>query len=286
MLPPSILRTQYDTYFAGKKYSGACRHYLLGITDWFISKTTCVCGAKDILADELLPNKTLMEELRPNVTVQGFCTTCTSIRERALTADKAESRCRYARCTRSVSIVIAAYYAHLTAFGQLTNRYGCLLLENSRFHYPLNVSVVVLQPVVHIQSCTPKLMDGWLEDIIVIYAGGKCQFLTAQKLVEKSCSKVTPKDLPVLHSDMDQETLVSTPKILLTDMEFGLISMDVHVKNVIWWEKYDVKGWCEKGSHKYGQTNERRLNSEPNGEINGRRNSLAVLVHVKERHNM
>ncbi|GJS25661.1 hypothetical protein Tco_0454293 [Tanacetum coccineum] len=56
---------------------------------------------------------------------------------------------------------------------------------------------------------------------------------------------------------MDQETLVSRPKILLTDMEFGLISMDVHVKNVIWWEKYDVKGWCEKKAHKYGRLNEK-----------------------------
>ncbi|GJU06450.1 hypothetical protein Tco_1122880 [Tanacetum coccineum] len=113
-----------------------------------------------------------------------------------------------------------------------------------------------------------KLVDGWPEDIDSHYAGGKCQFPTAQKLVEKSCSKVTPKDLLVLHSDV----------LLLL------------------WEKYDVKGWCEKGAHKYGrlnekslcekQTNRERLNSEPNGEINGRRNYLAVLVHVKEIHGM
>ncbi|GJX47249.1 hypothetical protein Tco_0272439, partial [Tanacetum coccineum] len=63
-----------------------------GITDRFILKRTCVCGAKDRLADELLPNKTLMEELRPDVTVQGVYATCASIRGRALPADKAKHK--------------------------------------------------------------------------------------------------------------------------------------------------------------------------------------------------
>nr|GEY09786.1 hypothetical protein [Tanacetum cinerariifolium] len=34
-----------------------------GIRDLFISKRTCVCGATDRLADELLPNKTLRETI-------------------------------------------------------------------------------------------------------------------------------------------------------------------------------------------------------------------------------
>ncbi|GJY21941.1 V-type proton ATPase catalytic subunit A [Tanacetum coccineum] len=34
-----------------------------GIRDQFISKRTCVCGATDRLADELLPNKTLRETI-------------------------------------------------------------------------------------------------------------------------------------------------------------------------------------------------------------------------------
>ncbi|GJS44019.1 V-type proton ATPase catalytic subunit A, partial [Tanacetum coccineum] len=33
------------------------------IGDQFISKRTCVCGATDRLADELLPNKTLRETI-------------------------------------------------------------------------------------------------------------------------------------------------------------------------------------------------------------------------------
>jgi E3 ubiquitin-protein ligase RBBP6 len=34
-----------------------------GIRDHIISKSMCVCGAKNILADDLLPNKTLRDTI-------------------------------------------------------------------------------------------------------------------------------------------------------------------------------------------------------------------------------
>ncbi|GJW09653.1 polyadenylate-binding protein-interacting protein 9-like protein, partial [Tanacetum coccineum] len=84
-----------------------------GITDRFISKRTCVCGAKDRLADELLPNKTLMEELRPNARSLRHCS---NIRGRALLADKAQHKQVAVDAGMLGAQVPAAYCAQLTAF--------------------------------------------------------------------------------------------------------------------------------------------------------------------------
>jgi hypothetical protein len=37
--------------------------FLAGIRDYIINKSMCVCGATSILADDLLPNKTLRETI-------------------------------------------------------------------------------------------------------------------------------------------------------------------------------------------------------------------------------
>ena len=37
--------------------------FILGIRDHIISKSRCVCGATNILADDLLPNKTLRDTI-------------------------------------------------------------------------------------------------------------------------------------------------------------------------------------------------------------------------------
>jgi hypothetical protein len=37
--------------------------FLAGIRDYLINKSMCVCGATSILADDLLPNKTLRETI-------------------------------------------------------------------------------------------------------------------------------------------------------------------------------------------------------------------------------
>ena len=37
--------------------------FLAGIRDYIINKSICVCGATSILADDLLPNKTLRETI-------------------------------------------------------------------------------------------------------------------------------------------------------------------------------------------------------------------------------
>ncbi|KAG6435825.1 hypothetical protein SASPL_100703 [Salvia splendens] len=69
-----------------------------------------------------------------------------------------------------------------------------------------------------------------------------------------------------------------------------------------WWEKYDAKGWTEKGAHKYGRLNEQswwekwgehydgrglisglRQKLEQNGEISGKKSFLLVLDRVKAR---
>lgn len=36
---------------------------LSGIRDYIISKSMCVCGATNVLADDLLPNKTLRDTI-------------------------------------------------------------------------------------------------------------------------------------------------------------------------------------------------------------------------------
>ncbi|KAG6390809.1 hypothetical protein SASPL_148554 [Salvia splendens] len=69
-----------------------------------------------------------------------------------------------------------------------------------------------------------------------------------------------------------------------------------------WWEKYDAKGWTEKGAHKYGRLNEQswwekwgehydgrglinglRQNWELNGETSGKKSFLLVLDRGKAR---
>lgn len=61
-----------------------------GIRDQIISKAVCVCGATDVLADDLLPNKTLRDTINrilesgnsstenagSTFQVQGLCLIC------------------------------------------------------------------------------------------------------------------------------------------------------------------------------------------------------------------
>ena len=40
-----------------------CKTFVTGIRDHIISKSACACGATNILADDLLPNKTLRDTI-------------------------------------------------------------------------------------------------------------------------------------------------------------------------------------------------------------------------------
>jgi hypothetical protein len=102
--------THFISLFQYLEYSYMPFLFNTGIRDYIISKSKCVCGVSNVLADDLLPNKTLRD------TINRILESGNSSAENVGSAFQVQGLCMCLFCISCINFLLIQLYAWLISF--------------------------------------------------------------------------------------------------------------------------------------------------------------------------